>query len=301
MSIFSYIKIKELKQLISIKYKKINLSTIKQGSNNSNYLVTLNNKKFVFTIFEKTNFNIIKIYFKILKLLFNNKIRIPRKNNFLRKKFFLKKPIILCDFIKNKNIININKYYCFKIGLSLFNIHKQSKSIFYLIFNNKIKKIKKYILFFKKKINIKKYFFIYKEYKFYNKNINLNISKGFCHCDLFIDNILFLNCKINGLIDFYSSGIESFLFDIFTIISCWCVNGKINFKKMKYFFLGYKNKFINNKNLCFYYLKFNTFFFWIERLFKRKLNILNPKKIEKKYYYFLKNSNKIKKILIKLL
>ena len=65
---------------------------------------------------------------------------------------------------------------------------------------------------------------ISKELNFLKENWLKNLPKGIIHADLFPDNILFKNNKISGIIDFYFSCTDFFIYDLAITINAWCFN-----------------------------------------------------------------------------
>jgi homoserine kinase type II len=56
------------------------------------------------------------------------------------------------------------------------------------------------------------------------------LPKGPIHADLFRDNVLFDGEKLTGVIDFYFSGCDAFLFDIAVCLNDWSVDGCTGFQ-----------------------------------------------------------------------
>ena len=82
-----------------------------------------------------------------------------------------------------------------------------------------------------------------KELIFIENNWPINLPKGIIHADLFKDNIFFLDNKISGVIDFYFSCYDFYLYDISIVINEWCFE-----KKEKLFNKNFFDAFISNYN-----------------------------------------------------
>ena len=58
-----------------------------------------------------------------------------------------------------------------------------------------------------------------------------DLPQGIIHADLFPDNVLFLENKVSGLIDFYFSCHDFFAYDLSICINAWCFDGDNNFSE----------------------------------------------------------------------
>ncbi|MGX7589296.1 homoserine kinase [Candidatus Vidania fulgoroideorum] len=297
--------IKRIRKLYSIE-KINNISGISEGTENSNYEITLNNRKYILTIIEKIK-KIKKIIKKkkLLEYILNKNIPVPkilkckkRNNLFLYKN----KISLITSKINGISLIKVNKFQCFEIGKNISKIHKLAKFFglkneMDFIFINKFYNKKK------KKIKKSDSFFIKKELIYLKSKLNKislkNIPSGICHNDIFKDNVFFIKNKISGIIDFYFSSNNYFLFDISVIILEWCHGIKLFKKKMKYFILGYlsERKIKNCEiKLIPFFLRYVSLRFFITRLINRikyKKKFKSPYEYKKKNIFFKKNSKKI--------
>jgi homoserine kinase type II len=75
------------------------------------------------------------------------------------------------------------------------------------------------------------------------KNWNSNLPGGVLHLDLFPDNVFFdKDNKLTGIIDFYFSANDLFIYDIAIVINSWCFdeNNKFHQDRFDAVFKGYK-------------------------------------------------------------
>ena len=213
---------------------------IKEGIENTNYLIKTKNKKFILTIFEKRihggckskdlNF-FIKLMLKLSKL----KIKCPKpvKNKKGGYIFKLKnKNACIVTFLKGKDKKQLNTKDCFLVGKNIAKLHKASTKIKFFRKNslsveswpkllskidNRINKLSKNLK------NIMK-----NDLEEIKKNWPKNLPRGIIHCDLFVDNIFFYRKKFYGFIDFYFSSNDFFAYEVATSINALCFNKKNN-------------------------------------------------------------------------
>ena len=178
--------------------KFISFKGIKQGIENTNYLLETKNKKYILTIFEKrVSKKEIPFFMKLMDRLNASKINCPKPLKNKDGKYLLRlknKTACIVSFLqgKDKKILNIKN--CYDVGKAIAKIHLSS---------NKIK------LFRKNSMGIKNLNPLLKSIKFKSKKFS-NIDKflkinfddikkkwpkklpnGIIHGDLFIDNIFF--------------------------------------------------------------------------------------------------------------
>ncbi|MGX7589434.1 phosphotransferase [Candidatus Vidania fulgoroideorum] len=288
------------------KFQYFEIKGIKKGSENSNFFI---NKKYILTIVE--NIKKLKTFFEkinVINILYYKNLKTPKimldkkgKNFFLYKKKFS----LITKRIKGKSLKYPRKISCFYLGKLISKIHNLND--FYYILNNNFFNFNKIIKYFYKNIKLfKNDNFILKEFIFIKK-INLNIPFGFNHCDIFKDNVFFKNYKISGILDFYFSGLEFFLFDISIFIIDWCFNEKKFIKNnLKYFLLSYNfYRKIKKKEIKYIiiFLKIVSIRFMITRKINNKMGkkYKNPYFFKKILFFLKKKKNFLIKKIIKIL
>ena len=198
MAVYTKINKKNL-SYINNKFKSkrfISFKGIKQGIENTNYLLRTKNEKFILTIFEKrVSKKELPFFMKLMDQLNNSKINCPKplrndEGNYLIK--FKNKSACIVSFLKGKDKKILNQKNCYDVGKIIAEMHSSTK------------KIK---LYRKNSMNIKNLNPLLNSIKFKSKKFT-NIEKflkinfldiknkwpkklpsGIIHGDLFIDNI----------------------------------------------------------------------------------------------------------------
>ena len=226
---------------------------IKKGIENTNYLLQVNKKKFILTIFEKrVQKKDLPFFMGLMEKLNQQKIICPKPLKNSKGKHLTRiknKPSSIVTFLSGTDKTTLNYKNCFDIGKNIAKFHKVT---------TKIK------LYRKNSMSIKKLGGLLKSIKFKSNKISsklkptLNIClkdiksqwpkklpNGIIHGDLFIDNIFFNKDKFSGFIDFYFSSNDYLMYEIAICINALCFDKKrnsfiINHKKVKNLIDGYE-------------------------------------------------------------
>ena len=226
--------------------KIISFKGIKQGIENTNYLLNSKKKIYILTIFEKRVLQKeIPFFMKLMDNLNSSKINCPKPLKTKNNKYLIKlknKTACIVSFLegKDKKILKIND--CYAIGKTVARMHVVTKK---MKLNRKnsmgirnLKPLLESIKFKTKKFSNLKIFLKNNLEDIY-KNWPKKLPKGIIHGDLFIDNIFFKKNKLSGIIDFYFAANDYFMYEIAICINALCFN-----KKGKKYFLN-KNKSAN--------------------------------------------------------
>ena len=226
---------------------------IKQGIENTNYLLKSKNKKFILTIFEKrVSKKEIPFFMKLMDKLFTSKINCPKplKNKDGKYLINLKnKTACIVSFLQGKDKKNLNIKNCYDVGRVIAQMHLHTQKIKLFRKNSmgvkNLNPLLKSIKFKSKKFtNIDKFLKI--NFDNIKKKWPKKLPGGIIHGDLFIDNIFFKNNKLSGIIDFYFAANDYFMYEIAICINALCfdkINSKfkINKNKIKSLIKGYES------------------------------------------------------------
>ena len=226
---------------------------IKQGIENTNYLLKSKNKKFILTIFEK---RVVKkeipFFMKLMDQLSNLNINCPKplKNN--RGNYLIKvKNKIACvvSFLDGKDKKKLNFKNCFDIGKTVAQMHLSTKKLkLYRKNSMGIKNLNPLLNSIKFKSqkfsNLEK--FLKNNFKDIKDKWPKKLPQGIIHGDLFIDNIFFKGNKLSGIIDFYFAANDYFMYEIAICINALCFDKnksrfRINKRKIKNLIKGYES------------------------------------------------------------
>ena len=255
MAVYTKISKKEIFN-INQKFKVeniINFKGIKQGIENTNYLLKSKNNKFILTIFEKRVFQKeIPFFMKLMDQLNDLKINCPKPLKNKSGDYLIKiknKTACIVSFLDGKDKKKLNIKNCFDIGKVVAQMHLSSKKI--KLYRKNSMGIKNLNPLFnsikfksKKFVNIEK--FLNNNLRDIKKKWPKELPNGIIHGDLFIDNIFFKNNKLSGIIDFYFAANDYFMYEIAICVNALCFDKKnskflINKKKVKNLIKGYES------------------------------------------------------------
>ena len=232
--------------------KIVKFQGIKNGIENTNYLLKTKNKKYILTIFEKrVHKKDLPFFMKLMNSLNKNNINCPKPLKNINGKYLTlikNKSACIVTFLEGKDKTNLNNKNCYDVGKNIAKLHKITSKIKLFRKNsmsiNDLDKLLKSIKFKSKtiipdlksilKINLKR---IKKEWP-------KNLPKRIIHGDLFIDNIFFKKNRFVGFIDFYFSCNDYTMYDIAISINALCFDKKnnkfsLNNRKVKNLINGY--------------------------------------------------------------
>jgi homoserine kinase type II len=231
----------------------ISFKGIKQGIENTNYLLKSKKEKFILTIFEKrVSKKEIPFFMKLMDQLHNSKINCPKplKNQNGYYLFKLKnKTACIVSFLKGRDKKILNLKNCYDIGKFIAKIHLSTKKIKLYRKNSmgvkNLNPLLNSIIFKSKKfVNIEK--FLKSNFTDIKKRWPKKLPSGIIHGDLFIDNIFFKNNRLSGIIDFYFAANDYFMYEVAICVNALCFdkhNNKfiLNKKKVRNIIKGYES------------------------------------------------------------
>ena len=233
--------------------KIIDFKGIKQGIENTNYLLKSKKNKFILTIFEKrVSKKEIPFFMKLMDQLNAYKINCPKPIKSKNGNYLINiqnKTACIVSFLNGRDKKSLNPKNCYEIGKMIAQMHLSTSKIKLYRKNSmgvkNLNPLLNSIKFKSKKFtNLEK--FLKNNFKDIKKKWPKKLPKGIIHGDLFIDNIFFKNNKLSGIIDFYFAANDYFMYEIAICINALCfdrINSKfrINKQKIRNLIKGYEN------------------------------------------------------------
>ena len=234
--------------------KIIKFEGIKQGIENTNYLLKSKNKKYILTIFEKrVKKKDLPFFMKLMDKLNQQKINCPKPLKDKNSKYLTlikNKSACIVTFLYGKDKKKLDIKDCYNTGKNIAKLHRVSCKIKLSRKNsmsvNNLDSLLRNIKFKSKTIAPNLKHILSTNLKEIKKNWPKNIPKGIIHGDLFIDNIFFNKNKFAGFIDFYFSSNDYLMYEIAICINALCFDKKnekfvLNNKKVKSLINGYQS------------------------------------------------------------
>ena len=263
MAVYTKISKKDI-SLINKKFNVENFKSfkgIKQGIENTNYLLKSKNNNFILTIFEKRVLKKeIPFFMKLMDQLSSLNIICPKPLKNKNGHFLIKlknKTACIVSFLTGKSKKSLSLKNCCDVGKTVALMHLSTRKIKLFRSNSMgIKKLKPLInkIEFKSEFkNLEKFLKI--NLRDINKNWPKKLPHGIIHGDLFIDNIFFKKNNLSGIIDFYFAANDYFMYEIAICVNALCfdqLNSEfyLNKKKVKSLIKGYEKirKLSNKEN-----------------------------------------------------
>ena len=256
MAIYTKLSENNLKEFF-LKYKLgklLNYKGIQEGIENTNYFIQTDKGKFILTVYEKrVEEKDLPFFMGLMKNLFDANFPSPepiinKNGNYITE--ISRKKAAVVSFLDGSAKKNLTPNDCYKVGIQAAKLH--------LITQNLAGKREN-------KLSVNSWRKIYKKVqkdcsrihpnltKTIEKNLDeienswpKNIPSGIIHADLFPDNIFFKDDKLTGVIDFYFSCYDFYVFEIAICLNAFCFEGQkenlsFNVTKAKKFIDGYSS------------------------------------------------------------
>ena len=231
-----------------------NFKGIEEGIENTNYFLSINNKKFILTVYEKrVKSKDLPFFSDLMSSLNKAGFKCPtpvtnKKNETITD--YEGKKLMIVTFLEGKAKKNLSPFNCKSIGIEVAKMHQITKNFKFKRQNDLSVKSWRGLFDAVKdkctKIHKDLPNLIEENLKDVENNWPKNLPRGIIHADLFHDNIFFNQDKLSGIIDFYFSCEDFFSFDIAICFNALCFDGmkenlSFNVTKAKNFIDGYSS------------------------------------------------------------
>ncbi|MGZ8153068.1 MULTISPECIES: homoserine kinase [Methylobacter] len=248
MSVFTRITRPQLDQFFSAYTlgEVVNFEGITDGIDNTNYFVTTTQGSFVLTLFESLTVDDLPHFLRLLSHLGKNSLSCPRpqsdrQGNPLRR--LNGKPAAVFKRLSGAATATPSVLHCQEIGLQLASFHRCTQDYVFPIKNgNDLSWCKTVLSRIGVHISAADRELIDDELAFQAENGTVNLPRGVIHADLFRDNVLFVDDRLSGLLDFYSACTDTLLLDVAITANDWCCdNGTVNNEKFTALLAAYES------------------------------------------------------------
>ena len=231
-----------------------NFKGIEEGIENTNYFLSISNKKFILTVYEKrVKSKDLPFFSDLMSSLNKAGFKCPtpvtnKKNETITD--YEGKKLMIVTFLEGKAKKNLSPFNCKSIGIEVAKMHQITKNFKFKRQNDLSVKSWRGLFDAVKdkctKIHKDLPNLIEENLKDVENNWPKNLPRGIIHADLFHDNIFFNQDKLSGIIDFYFSCEDFFSFDIAICFNALCFDGmkenlSFNVTKAKNFIDGYSS------------------------------------------------------------
>ena len=227
---------------------------IEEGIENTNYLLIVNKKKLILTVYEKrVKSDDLPFFSDLMSSLNKANFKCPApvsNNNNSTITNYDGKKLMIVSFLEGRAKSNLSPDNCKDIGMETAKMHELTKN-FKMKRQNDLSVNSWRNLFDSvkdqcSKLNKDLPKLIEENLISVEKNWPKNLPKGIIHADLFQDNIFFKKDKLSGIIDFYFSCEDFFAFEIAICFNALCFDGfkenlSFNVTKAKNFIDGYSS------------------------------------------------------------
>jgi len=234
--------------------KLSNYKGIKEGIENTNYFIQTDKGKFILTVYEKrVEEKDLPFFMGLMKNLFDANFPSPEpiinKNGNYVTEISGKKAAVV-SFLDGSAKKYLNPNDCHEVGIQAAKLHLITKNLTVKRENklsvNSWRKIYKKVQKDCSRIHLNLTKTIEKNLDEIENNWPKNIPSGIIHADLFPDNIFFKDDKQKGIIDFYFSCYDFYVFEIAICLNALCFEGQkenlsFNVTKAKKFIDGYSS------------------------------------------------------------
>ncbi len=219
----------------------VSAQPIAEGVENSNYLLTTTQNRFILTLYEKrTNAADLPFFLQLKQHLAQNDILCPqpiaRKDGELLSEI-AERPAAMVSFLNGKSVRRMNNSHVRELGAAMAKMHLASEGFTMRrqnslapdrlneLFETTTPRLNELLPNLREQLQL--------ELASMQKWPSLTIPRGIIHADLFPDNVFFTGDALSGLIDFYFACEDYLAYDLAIAFNAWCFEGNVDFNITK--------------------------------------------------------------------
>ena len=205
------------------------LDGIKAGIENTNYFVTTTHARYVLTLFEKLRAHELPFYLNLMAHLAQHGIPCPQPianldNHYLGT--LNGKPASIVTCVPGRDLVDVDSGHCAAVGELLAQMHLAGRSYAAEMPNPRGPKwwnsaIAEVLPF----LDAGQAALLREEVRFQSRYRLEDLPRGVIHADLFRDNVLWVDNRMGGMIDFYFACTDVLLYDVAITVNDWCMTG----------------------------------------------------------------------------
>lgn len=204
----------------------LGVAGIEEGVENSNFLVTTSQGRFVLTLFERLSQDELPFYIHLMAHLAQHGIPCPapvasRENEYLGS--LNGRPAVLASFLPGVSVVHTTSMQCAAAGAMLAKLHLAGQSYNQRLDNPRgirwWRETAPQVMPF---LGAADQALLKEELRFHQSGLPEDLPWGVIHADLFRDNVLFEGDRITGIVDFYFAGQDALLYDVAVTVNAWC-------------------------------------------------------------------------------
>ena len=202
------------------------LEGIKAGIENTNYFVTTTHARYVLTLFEKLRAHELPFYLNLMAHLSQHGIPSPQPIANLDNEYLGElngKPASIVTCVPGKDLVHVGVAHCAAVGTLLAETHLAGKSYRAQMPNPRGPKwwnaAMAEVLPF---LDSGQAALLKEEVRFQVLHRLEDLPRGVIHADLFRDNVLWVDERLGGMIDFYFACTDVLLYDVAITVNDWC-------------------------------------------------------------------------------